>query len=309
LIKNSGTGHGHDFFGHGHGHVHDFFGHGHGHGHVHDFSGTGSGTIFSGTFTIFIAAFKIYIIMEIIAHRGFSKKAPENTLSSVSLAFQNPVDYVEIDVHLSRDGIPVVIHDAVLGRTAPEANSQRITEMTLDRIQKLDVGSWFDASFKGEKIPTLEDILELDFGNSGLMIEIKKGHSPIKPLVTAVGKVVRNALKKHPEKKILIGSFSFQVLKEMQLQFPALPLIGIIEDFNHLADVNSIVFSRLALWHKLLTPSLLKTLQNKNTKVWTFTVDDPLAAKSLHEMGVHGIITNDPESISRAFNSQHYGTL
>ena len=97
-----------------------------------------------------------------------------------------------------------------------------------------------------------------------------------------------------------------QVLKEMQVQFPALPLMGIIEDFNHLENVNSIRFSQLALWHKLLSTSLLKKLKRQNTKVWTFTVDDPAAAKSMHEMGVHGIITNDPGIYFESFPSLRF---
>jgi glycerophosphoryl diester phosphodiesterase len=238
---------------------------------------------------------------EIIAHRGFSKKAPENTVSAVRMAIDHAVDYIEIDVHLTKDGVPVVIHDSILGRTTPHSPPQRISDLTLDNIKHLDAGAWFDARYTGESIPTLDDILSLDWGTSGLMIEIKKGHSPIKPLVTAVGKAIRRALSRDPKKKILIGSFSIQVLKEMQVQFPALPLMGIIEDFNQLVNVNSITFSQLALWHKLLSASLLEKLKKQNTKVWTFTVDDPAAAKSMHEMGVHGIITNDPESISRVF--------
>ncbi len=238
---------------------------------------------------------------KVIAHRGFSKIAPENTVSAVRMAIEHAVDYVEIDVHLSKDGVPVVIHDSVLGRTTPYTHSHRITDLVYDHIRHLDVGSWFDTRYKGETIPTLEQILDLDFGASGLMIEIKKGHSPIKPLVTAVGKAVRKALSKDSQRKILIGSFSMQVLKEMQVQFPSMPLIGIIEDFNQLVQASSLTFSQIALWHKLLSPALLNSLHRQNTKIWTFTVDDPEAAKSMHQMGVHGIITNDPESISRAF--------
>ena len=125
---------------------------------------------------------------EIIAHRGFSKKAPENTVSAVRMAIEHAVDYIEIDVHLTKDGVPVVIHDSILGRTTPHSTPQRISDLTLDNIKHLDAGALFDARYTGETIPTLDDILSIDWATSGLMIEIKKGHSPIKPLVTAVGK-------------------------------------------------------------------------------------------------------------------------
>jgi glycerophosphoryl diester phosphodiesterase len=236
-------------------------------------------------------------MVKIIAHRGFSKKAPENTLSAVHLAIQYKVDYIEIDVHLSKDGIPVVIHDAKIGRTTNEVTPHRITEMTLDKIKTLDAGAWFDPCYKGESIPTLDDILALNFESSGLMIEIKKGHSQVKPLATAVAEAVKKSLALSPAKKILLGSFSLHILREMRLQIPTVPLIGIAEDFNVLPDLISMKLPQVALWHKLISPQLLKKFNENNTKVWAFTIDDHKTAKSLHEIGVDGIITNDPQSI------------
>lgn len=234
---------------------------------------------------------------DIIAHRGFSKKAPENTLSSIRLAIEQSVNFIEIDVHLSKDGVPVVIHDALLGRTTCSKEPVRITEMTFKSIKKLDAGSWFDFYYKGEEVPSLKEVLDLNFGSTGLMIEIKKGHSPVKPLTTAVGKLVRTALSSSKFNQILIGSFSHQILKEMRIQFPSLPLIGIADDFNTLLPIISLKLPYMAIWHKLATPTLINTIHQNNTKVWAFTVDCTDRARDLDEMDIDGIITNDPETM------------
>ena len=234
---------------------------------------------------------------EIIAHRGYSKKAPENTLSSIRMAIEQGVDYVEIDVHMSKDGIPIVIHDSFLERTTNAKDMLRVTDMTYAQIKTFDAGSWFDFYFQGETIPTLKEVLALNFNSSGLMIEIKKGHSQVKPLTTAVGKLVREAIAKTNFNKILVGSFSYHILSELRVQFPALELVGIVEDFNSLQPMMSLKLPYLAIWHKLATPTLLKTLHENNTKVWAFTVDSIETAQALDQMNIDGLITNDPDAM------------
>src|SRR4051794_20206839 len=97
--------------------------------------------------------------MQIIAHRGASHDAPENTLAAVRLAWAQHADAVEIDVHLTRDGRLAVIHDPDTQRTA--GIPQLVTETTLADLQRLDAGAWKGASFAGEKIPALEDVFAL----------------------------------------------------------------------------------------------------------------------------------------------------
>lgn len=237
-------------------------------------------------------------MFDVIAHRGASKEAPENTLSSLKRAIEIGADYLEIDVHLSKDGVPVVIHDAFLGRTTNGRPDVRITDLTLAEIKALDAGALFDPRFAGERIPTLEEVLNLDRGPTGLMIEIKKGHSPIRPLVTSILADLAKA-PHNSQGEIVVGSFSTHILEELQQKDPAIPLIGIAEDFNMIPILRSMNLPRMAFWYKLLNPALVQALHEDNIKVWTFTVDDPKVAAFLISIKLDGIITNEPQTMKQ----------
>jgi glycerophosphoryl diester phosphodiesterase len=107
-----------------------------------------------------------------VAHRGWSGKAPENTLAAFRLALAEPaVAWMELDVQLSRDGVPVVIHDETLQRTTN--GTGRVRDWTAKELSRLDAGSWFHPDFAGETVPTLEQVLELAGGRCRLNIELK----------------------------------------------------------------------------------------------------------------------------------------
>ena len=114
---------------------------------------------------------EILIETQITAHRGSSLAAPENTLSAVQAAIDDLADSVEIDVQLSRDGVVVLGHDASLKRVA--GVNRPISALNWDELQKLDVGAWFSGDFAGERIPALEEVLELCKGKINLTIELK----------------------------------------------------------------------------------------------------------------------------------------
>jgi glycerophosphoryl diester phosphodiesterase len=232
-------------------------------------------------------------MFELVAHRGASKEAPENTMAALQAALNIGVDYIEIDVHLSKDGIPVVIHDAVLGRTVKIDPPDRVTNLDYKTLADLDAGSWYKESFSKEKIPTLDEVLSLDRGNAGLMIEIKKGVIEPDLLVAALIK----SLQKTSLSKIILGSFSIPILNELNRQLPAASLIGIVENLNELPPMREMKLKKMALWYKLINPAIVQSLHDEGTEVWTFTVDDLRVAKFLISIGVHGLITNDPRHL------------
>jgi glycerophosphoryl diester phosphodiesterase len=235
-------------------------------------------------------------MFEIIAHRGASKEAPENTLSAIHKAIEIGVNYVEIDVHMTKDGVPVTFHDAHTGRTTNGKTNLRITDLRLEEIKSLDAGAWFHESYCGETIPTLHEVFDIERKNHGLMIEIKKGHAPVKPLVQAIASAF-NETKKADNDNLVFGSFSPYVIKEMRIQAPSASIIGIVEDFNMIPILRSLKISHLALWHKLINPQLIKSLQAEGTKVWAYTVDTIPLAETLISMNVDGLITNDPRTL------------
>lgn len=231
-------------------------------------------------------------MFDLIAHRGASKEAPENTIASFKRALEIGADWIELDVHLTSDRIPIVFHDPFLGRTTNGHTQQRITELTLAELKALDAGFWFGPQFAGEKIPTLDEVLALDRNRKGLMIELKKGHTPSRPLVEAVLNSINKSPKHGP---ICLGSFSKHILEEIREHTIDIPLIGIIEDINLVDTFLMMRLPRLALWYKLLNPNLVDQLHMAGSKVWAFTVDDPEHAAFLHSIGVDGIISNDPK--------------
>ncbi len=108
----------------------------------------------------------------IIAHRGAAADAPENTLVAMRISFDRGVDFVEADLHLTADGVPVLMHDPTIDRTTN--GSGNVADLTLAEIKTLDAGSWFGAQFAGEPVPTLEEFLdELTPTNSRALIELK----------------------------------------------------------------------------------------------------------------------------------------
>ena len=111
-------------------------------------------------------------MISIVAHRGFSAVAPENTMAAFKLVLNEPdIKFIELDIHLSKDGVPVVIHDHTLDRTT--SGTGPVVEHTLEELRQLDAGSTFAPEFAAERIPTLEEVLELTKGRCKLHVELK----------------------------------------------------------------------------------------------------------------------------------------
>src|SRR5215813_13746554 len=127
----------------------------------------------------------------IIGHRGASALAPENTIAAFDLALKSGADGIEFDVRLSRDGVPVIIHDETLRRTA--LRSERVVDLTAEELKKTDAGSWFALArhsatdeYRDERIPTLQQLLEDFSGNNALLyLEVKCATSEIPQIVDA----------------------------------------------------------------------------------------------------------------------------
>lgn len=234
----------------------------------------------------------------LIAHRGASVEAPENTLVAIKRAIALQVDCIEMDLRLTKDGIPVVIHDSSLHRTTNAARrGVCVEDLTLEEVKQLDAGSWFSQDFAGEQIPTLQEVLALDRKGSSLMLEIKKG-------MWATEKVVAKIIAELPsaDPTIYLGSFEPRIIQA--LQKTSFPLIGIAEKPEFIQPFLEMGIVHLALWFRLLESQLFTKLKDKGVMVWAFTVDDPSTAKHLHKLGVDGIITNHPRLMQEALPTQ-----
>jgi glycerophosphoryl diester phosphodiesterase len=244
------------------------------------------------------------LAVEIIAHRGASHDAPENTLAAFKLGWEQRADADELDIYLTKDGQIVVIHDADTKRTTGVSGAVR--SRTLAELRRLDAGSWKGAKWKGERLPTLAEALETVPEGKRMFIEIKCG-----PEVLPILERVLRASGKKPEQLVLIG-FRYATMEKARKRFPKLPiywLAGYEADkrTGEHPDIETLVkkaksarFDGLNLDFKFpVNPEFVSKVKGAGLRLYVWTVDDPAAAASLAEAGVDGITTNRPGWLRR----------
>jgi glycerophosphoryl diester phosphodiesterase len=245
-----------------------------------------------------LAAGQLFAV-EIIGHRGASYDAPEITLPSVKLGFEQGADAVEVDVYLSKDGKVVAIHDADTKRVA--GVDRKVVDQTAAELAALDAGLWKGAQFKGTKIPLLSEVLELVPSGKTLVIEIKCG-SEILPELERV----LDASGKRDQ--TLLIAFGYDVIvdaKKAMSDRPAFWLYGFsasekkrysvtgLDDLIQRAkDANA---DGLDLkYNGPFDKAFVDELGAAGMKLYVYTVNDPKDAKRLEAMGVAGITTDRP---------------
>jgi glycerophosphoryl diester phosphodiesterase len=250
----------------------------------------------------------------IVAHRGNSAQAPENTLAAFRQAIDIGADYIELDVHLSADGVPIVVHDSELHRTTNAPTGSFVKTMTLAQLKELNAGSWFSEKYAQETLPTLEEVLKLDFKKTNLFIEVKmedafeKRPSPDgweRKLVKAVVDLLQRVKVPY---KIVLGSFSPTVVDELFLQAKGYECFALADNLESLEAFLQQGRRRLSLFYQLITPELMQALNDQQAEVWVFTVNNPERAQYLYSLGVRGVITDDPVCLRRAILENHRGT-
>jgi glycerophosphoryl diester phosphodiesterase len=205
-----------------------------------------------------------------IAHRGASADYPENTLAAFQAAIDMKCEGIELDVHLSKESAPVVVHDA-------QINGQRIVDMTLPELAEYD-------------IPHLREVTELDRGTSILMVELKRGDSPVDQLISNT-----LDLMQHDPGNWLIGSLDFEIVDK--LRGATSRLIGIAENERAIDQFLQWKIPTLAIDRLLASETVIHALKSERRECWVWTVDDPEESKKLVALGVNGIITNNPRSL------------
>jgi glycerophosphoryl diester phosphodiesterase len=236
--------------------------------------------------------------VKIIAHRGNSAQAPENTRVSFQEAINLQVDFLEGDVQFSRDKVPLVIHDGTFHRITKNSTKHRVNELDLIEIQKIDAGSWFNIRFAEERILTLEELLCLPKTNVGVMLDIKEETFTDREMA----KILRDVLHSVGEKRlghgsILLGSLNPHLMLSLETFLPGQTFIPIVKTFAALKKFRYINAQYYALHYSLANPNLISQLHEEGYQVWVWTVDDKSLAKKLIDRGVDGIITNHPKKM------------
>ena len=246
----------------------------------------------------------------VIGHRGDGGSAPENTLAAIEKGIQAGANMVEIDVHETRDGVVCVMHDKSVDRTTN--GKGKIKDLTWDEIRQLDAGSWYNGAYKGERVPSLEQVIAQINGRVLLLIELKNG-TPYYPQIEE--KVVGLIRQHHAESWCVVQSFHMSILQrihqldpEIRLQklaFFAIPSLGFSFDlaFHSFHPEKEPFIESYNLNYLFVTKKLIHRLHQEGKKINVWTIDSPDVIRKMVNMGVDGVITNHPELAVQLKNS------
>jgi glycerophosphoryl diester phosphodiesterase len=232
----------------------------------------------------------------VISHAACKGHAPENTLAGIRAALDLGSDAVEIDVHLTADGIPVLLHDDLVERTTDGVGDVR--HMTLASVQGLDAGARsFDGLFSGERVPALESVLDLTRGRALLVIEIKQ-----RDIEQAVVDLVRRL---GAADDVMVWSFHPAVVAKVRELAPEIPCGQLWSD----RDPDPVRMCAVALAgnaqavcpnYTFVTEALVRRALLHGLSVFTWTPDDPREIERLIRLGVDGVCSNYPDRVRAA---------
>lgn len=260
---------------------------------------------------IITPADKIYTI----AHRGASGYAPENTMPAFELAIEMNTDYIELDIQLTKDHVPVVIHDGTVNRTTN--GKGYVKDLTLEQISKLDAGSWFNEQYPmfardkyvDLRIPTLEEVFE-KFGNEvDYMIEIKDPtlNSNIESLLNE--QIENYDLSAH----VAIHSFSEASLRRFHSINPSIPLYQIVWYELPVYKLSETYLNRLKTYAVGISPNFQRVnsayvaqVKNAGLKVFPYTVNYQVNMDKAVIWGVDGVHTNFPDRFREVINNSNF---
>jgi len=232
----------------------------------------------------------------VVAHRGFSWVAPENTLAAYRLAIEAGADMAECDVYVTKDDIPVLMHDRTLERTT--GTKGRLRDMTLAEVRRLDAGRWKGPQFAGEPVPTLVEALELTKGKLRFIIEIKE--EEISPQVV---KAIRQTDIEPQD--LMIFSFYYKTVEEIARIEPRLPTTWLVDNPGVdeagwravMARALEIRASAVGTSVVHVDPGFVRLARESGLGVFVWTVNDPQDVRYLLRIGVDGIISDRPDMV------------
>ena len=232
----------------------------------------------------------------IASHRGGGATAPENTLPAISAALASGFDYVEVDVALTADRQPVLMHDTTVDRTTD--GHGRLSSLTLAQVQRLDAGAWFHADYAGTAVPTFGEFLDVLAGTGQRAIVEFKGEWDAAAVQAAVAEVTARNL----ERRVAVSSFDARTLVLAESASSVLPRLFILK---HLppdvvraateAGVRGLVVDRRAILER---PEVVDELHAAGIRVVVYTLNSDTQWDEVTALGVDGIVTDDPATLS-----------
>lgn len=241
-------------------------------------------------------------VSSVIGHRGACGYAPENTLVSLREAARRGVRWVEFDVMLSRDGVPVLFHDEMLSRTTD--GEGRVSETDWADLQNLDAGCWRGAAFEGERIPTLDQAMAVlaELG-MGANVEIKPAAGHEVATGEAVGRLLDNGWPAELPPPLL-SSFSEAALDAARRAAPTLPRAALVPEIppDWQAMLERLAATSLHCAHDRLDAATVAVVRRAGVPLRCYTVNEPTRAATLFAWGVSSVFSDVPDKILRSSN-------
>ena len=239
-------------------------------------------------------------IPQLIAHRGYAKRYPENTLEGIAAAIKAGACFVEFDVQVTADGVPVLLHDNTVDRTTDGTGD--VHAMPLEVVRALDAGAkQFVPQFQGERIPTLAEVIDLTKGRALLQIEIKQPE-----IEEHVARAVREA---DAITDCEAHSFWPQIVQRMRAVEPRMAC-ALLTDGRRIVDWDEFFGFALSLnaqgvsvYHESATPERVRRGQLRSLTFMVWTVDDEAAMQAMIAAGVDSICSNFPDLVRKAVSA------
>jgi glycerophosphoryl diester phosphodiesterase len=237
--------------------------------------------------------------VKIIAHRGYSLKYPENTLRAFSEAIRAGISMIEVDTALSKDRVPVVMHDNSIDRTTN--GKGMLQDYSLTELEQFDAGSWFDPSFKNEKISTLSDILKTFGSRCMINVEIKEeAFEPVERKDSIENQILKLVAEYGLLDTVLISSFNFKILERIYKKNTGIPL-GVLMGKNPGEDVfefcRKVKAFSLNMNYMKVTDKIVEKAKKEGLFLFTYTVNSHSRYQKLMDMGVDAVFSDDSELV------------
>ncbi len=233
---------------------------------------------------------------EICAHRGYSLVAPENSMPAFKQAIKENVDWIELDVHETKDGVIVVTHDADIKRIA--GVDKNVYDLTYAQLEKYDVGSWFSSKYKGLHVSTLDEVIKVcKKGHVKLQIELKPtGHEK-----NFEKKVINVVERNHFEKKCMLASLNADCLKTIKKDTNKVKTLYIMA--VAIGEVPQIKFADgFSVEESFVKTDLVNTIHKSGKQIFVWTVNTKDDVRAMEEARVDVILTDDPVMVKESMN-------
>ena len=236
----------------------------------------------------------------VIAHRGVSGSYPENTLSAFQAAIDIRAEMVELDVSISKDGIPVVVHDRTVDRTTDFEGD--VQSFSLEDLKKMEVGAWFSEEFRGEEFPTLKNSLELMKDKLAVNIEIKTEAVSDETQGGVVDKALQIVTDLDMSSSVIFSSFDYRVMEQLNVLDPKMAKALLYEASQSAELLPSELVQKYKIdifncSYKQLSVKWINDLQKHKIPYFVYTVNESELMKELIEKGVSGIFTDFPQEL------------